>query len=136
MNKEFVPYKQALELKELGFDEPCFGYFNTDEELVYGIDIKTIKYVLKYHKKDESVLAPTYQQAFRWFEDNQSMFIERIVTTNANEIMDIEYNIKSWRFPTITIEFDDSYDSFDKNKAELACLIKLISIVKEQNNEK
>ena len=23
MNKEFVPYEQALDLKELGFDEPC-----------------------------------------------------------------------------------------------------------------
>ena len=23
MEKEFIPYKQALALKELGFDEPC-----------------------------------------------------------------------------------------------------------------
>ena len=28
MNKEFIPYDQALALKELGFDEPCFGYYN------------------------------------------------------------------------------------------------------------
>jgi hypothetical protein len=27
MNKEFVPYEQALQLKELGFDEPCLGYY-------------------------------------------------------------------------------------------------------------
>ena len=27
MNKEFITYEQALALKELGFDEPCFkGY--------------------------------------------------------------------------------------------------------------
>ena len=24
MNKEFIPYSEALELKELGFDEHCF----------------------------------------------------------------------------------------------------------------
>ena len=24
MIKEFIPYQQALALKELGFDEPCF----------------------------------------------------------------------------------------------------------------
>ena len=24
--KDFVPYEETLELKELGFDEPCFGY--------------------------------------------------------------------------------------------------------------
>ena len=27
MNKEFIPYEQALALKELGFDEPCFGQY-------------------------------------------------------------------------------------------------------------
>jgi hypothetical protein len=25
MEKEFTPYEQALALKELGFDEPCFN---------------------------------------------------------------------------------------------------------------
>ena len=25
--KDFVPYEQALALKELGFDEPCFGFY-------------------------------------------------------------------------------------------------------------
>ena len=30
MNKQdFVPYDQALALKELGFNEPCMGYFDT-----------------------------------------------------------------------------------------------------------
>jgi hypothetical protein len=28
MKKQFIPYEQALELKELGFDEKCFAYFN------------------------------------------------------------------------------------------------------------
>ena len=27
MMKEFVPYNEALELRKLGFDEPCFGYY-------------------------------------------------------------------------------------------------------------
>ena len=30
MNKEFIPYEQALELKELGFDEECFGWYSKD----------------------------------------------------------------------------------------------------------
>ena len=34
MEKEFVDYKIALELKELGFDEPCIaGYSNSTEKL-------------------------------------------------------------------------------------------------------
>jgi hypothetical protein len=27
MSKEFIPYEQALELKELGFDEPCLAVY-------------------------------------------------------------------------------------------------------------
>ena len=28
MEKEFVPYELALRMKALGFDEPCFGYYD------------------------------------------------------------------------------------------------------------
>ncbi len=28
LEKEFVPYEQSLALKELGFDEPCFAFYN------------------------------------------------------------------------------------------------------------
>lgn len=28
MEKEFCIYSQALRLKALGFDEPCFAFFN------------------------------------------------------------------------------------------------------------
>jgi hypothetical protein len=58
MGKEFVPYQQALELKELGFDEPCFGEFNKDE-------------------KDGNIFtsAPLYQQVFRWFREKYNAHI-------------------------------------------------------------
>jgi len=28
MEKEFVPYQPSLDMKELGFDEPCFAGYN------------------------------------------------------------------------------------------------------------
>jgi len=34
MEKQFVTYEIALKLKELGFNELCFGYFNGDKELM------------------------------------------------------------------------------------------------------
>ena len=37
MNKEFIPYEQALELKELGFDEPCLGCY--DDKAVFGFKV-------------------------------------------------------------------------------------------------
>jgi hypothetical protein len=29
IEKEFAPYEEALVLKELGFNEPCFGYWKS-----------------------------------------------------------------------------------------------------------
>lgn len=33
MEKEFVPYAQSLQLRELGFDEPCFGFYTYKSEI-------------------------------------------------------------------------------------------------------
>lgn len=67
MTKEFIPHIQALALKELGFDEPCFSiYYSKDESFHW------------HHHKDHTnneptldsgefnISAPLYQQAFRW----------------------------------------------------------------------
>jgi hypothetical protein len=40
MNKDFVPYEQALVLKELGFDEPCFGYY-IDNKFEFFADVRS-----------------------------------------------------------------------------------------------
>jgi hypothetical protein len=54
MNKEFIPYEQALALKELGFDEPCMSSkdMNNGEGLIQ---------------------LPLYQQAFRWFREKYGL---------------------------------------------------------------
>ena len=80
MNKEFIPYEQALELKELGFDEECFGYYALAEVRDYknnGLDIRNeivLNTLNGYRKYDDEIQtsAPLYQQAFRWIR-NQYM---------------------------------------------------------------
>jgi len=68
MEKEFIPYEQALELKELGFDEDCFGYYKLQgKELVF----REIRNTIISNWRDSFMKfsqcsAPTYQQAFRW----------------------------------------------------------------------
>ena len=57
MNKEFVPYEQSVALKELEFDEPCFGWYASDKSLIKD-------YVIKMHLR-----APTFSQAFRFFRE-------------------------------------------------------------------
>ena len=62
MKNEFVPQEQALALKELGFDEPCFGWWFADEKMLI---------VEKSNKStsENIIQAPLYQQAFRWFSE-------------------------------------------------------------------
>ena len=40
LNSLFVPYEQSYELYKLGFDDPCFKFYNQDNELeLFGSDI-------------------------------------------------------------------------------------------------
>ena len=40
MKEQFVIYKIALKLKELGFDEPCFGYYTIMKDWMISTDPK------------------------------------------------------------------------------------------------
>jgi hypothetical protein len=121
MNKEFIPYELALELKRLGFDKPCFGvYFNSTQELFIG------KKVNQY-TEDVRTSAPTFSQAFRWFRDNYYL--------NA-QIAFCEYSISSensWKYtldnPTEVQIWNGKFNTYEE--AELACLIELITMEKE-----
>jgi hypothetical protein len=54
--KDFAPYEPSLALKELGFDEPCFGWYSKDGTFYEG----------KMTIHQGLLSAPLYQQAFRW----------------------------------------------------------------------
>ena len=128
MNKEFIPYEQALELKELGFDEPCmFPYHRNNTEYIDSAHIE----LANYNATEKLVSAVLYQQAFRWFREKYNLFgcIDLQVCTPSH-----------WFIRIDKIEINDYlYHSEDKDirfntyeEAELACLIKLIEIVKNK----
>jgi hypothetical protein len=66
MEKEFVPYELALRMKQLGFDEPCFGYYGESQELIWKSGYAP------WVNSERSLVdmnfgsAPLFQQAFRW----------------------------------------------------------------------
>ena len=139
MEKEFVPYEQALALKQLGFDEPCFNRFYTKpQSKIFGVDEKGRHYPIKNTSKklytmgehfvlndSNVILAPLYQQAFRWFREKYGLFIQ------PNRTIDSE---GTWYYFSIASKRTDVCDgSFVYEEAELECLIKLIEIVKNEN---
>jgi hypothetical protein len=130
MNKEFVPYAEALALKELGFDEPCFGYYVSVE--VANPFLVTTK--ISDTQGGYFTFAPLYQQAFRWFREKYVLdsYVKHLYKSTVkvgyffciDKTDGIEYHSMQG---TLDSGYFDSYE-----EAELACLRKLIEIVKEK----
>jgi len=135
MNKEFIPYEQSLALKELGFDEPCLGYwrnedlpnpltlgqYTTKEDMEYEISGQD-----EYHNFENIIaLAPTFSQAFRWFREKYD--ITQTIARDGSLAKE-----DRWAYTIIAdlIYFNDGYFTYEE--AELECLIKLIKIVKNK----
>jgi len=132
MNKEFIPYEQALALKELGFDEPCFGrYYYKESYPMLNPNSGETELVFEfgqYIKQTEiTILSPLYQQAFRWFREKYNLDISiNTVYSKYNEILSRKYSGVIDNEGVFTnVGFYDTYE-----EAELACLKKLIEIVK------
>jgi hypothetical protein len=117
MNKEFVTYKQSLALKELGFDEPCFGYYEN------GV------FIYWYDSKQENELllnctSPLKQQVFRWFREKYGLFTQPNRTIDTSGVW--------YYFSIATKRTDVCEGSFSYESAEQACLDKLIEICKNK----
>jgi hypothetical protein len=131
MKKYFVPYQQALELKELGFKEECISFYCKDEEKLFYNQHPEIKPVTSR----TFINAPLYQQAFRWFR-KEHIFSGEVYSSDFGGA--IEYSFLIRNLYTEKLEYDNFQGSaggyfgvFDTyEEAELACLKKLIEIVR------
>ena len=122
LEKDFVPYEQALALKELGFDEP---HFKSYVGISNNGDIKDCTYVLCNGKlNNDDVSAPTFSQAFRWFREKYGLlsYVDKCLTDTFRYNLDLNGSM-------IGLSGHKTHE-----EAELACLIKLIQIVKEKKN--
>lgn len=122
MNKEFISYEQALELKELGFDEECLGYYL---ELINPFEgILTIE---KCKNNIDGCLAPLYQQAFGWFREEHRIYLVIGVAYDRGRTFYIRIETgPSWGYQYFDVEFP-TYE-----EAQLAALKKMIEIVKNK----
>ena len=84
MKKEFIPYEQALKLKELGFDEPCFGYWNIDP----GLPTKYLNPRCEPFKHEWCLPAPTFSQAvnFLYICSNKQIDIEKVIDNVISDL--------------------------------------------------
>lgn len=121
MNTQFVPYDLALELKELGFDEPCLAFYERNKELIIQ------ECLVSDFANSLQCVAPTFSQAFRWFR-------EKGIESEIHSDFDRMLGYNRGYIPVVQfIEFYNNGDSYRTyEEAEQACLRKLIQIVKNK----
>ena len=123
MKKEFIPYEQALALKELGFDEPCFSAIFEDK-IIRCDNIK--------NSTSDYLSAPTFSQAFRWFREKYDLYSHIRESLGFDFILEFVTQING-----TYVNHNDSdkpinrFETYDE--AELECLKKLIELVKDEN---
>lgn len=125
MDKDFVPYEQALELKELGFDEPCVYYVDNDNEsYIYNFEIHPDEFIEWCGVN--VIPTPTFSQAFKWFREKYQMVFcyEPNLKKDLTYIFFIYIEITGEKVFVVESKYDE--------EAELACLNKLIEIVKNK----
>jgi hypothetical protein len=140
MEKLFIGYEEALVLKELGFDEPCFRYWND-----YGkTSINRFQLLDKIDEWcQDYVEAPLYQQAFKWFREKYELdcsFEDDLVEDeNGEEVEMWDFFIYKTRqkvdnkvMEFCSNNFNTYTECFSKEEAEFECLKKLIQIVKNK----
>lgn len=128
MKNEFIPYEEALALKELGFNEElCYGFYDEmdNNKPKAGISYGTIN------------RAPLYQQAFRWFREEYGIW----VTFEYDDCDCVEADIcwyvgKCFKYGIGPLFLTNELGDFKTyEEAELACLRKLIEIVNQNKDE-
>lgn len=143
MEKEFLPYKQALALKELGFDKPCVAHFTkdfpTDKPYILVCEDKSKNQDVNKMSGYGVCLAPLYQQCFRFFREEYKLSCSIELTDNSRHYY---FNFTIYDSKNRDYNDEDCFDSckrlYDNRKystyeeAELECLKKLIEIVKNR----
>ena len=145
MEDLFVTYQPSFDLKKLGFNEPCFGYYVDGELRGVNLGVEELGGIKPYYQRfgfhtitnsdiDNPnkivVTSPTFSQCFRWFRENHNLHSTIALISNSDT--ERRYMVMiDYIYPHKAIMEFEEYETYEE--AELECLKKLIEIVKEKN---
>ncbi len=138
--KEFVPFEIALNLKKLGFNEPCIAFY-----FVGSLNIREFKNSKNVNSAFYNSLvcsAPSFHHVFRWFR-NEYQWQASIEATSEQQGHRLGYNYFIWNYktgeqydctptPKDRPVGDFEYDIYED--AEIACLNKLIELTSKSES--
>ena len=120
MKNKFIRFDQAVELKKLGFNEPCLAYYTIHPHFIF-------EQVENASREEEKLFAPLFQDAFEWFRKFK-------LSVNIHDLRDdFEVEIIEWTLgDDRLIHFlDQPYLTY--REAEEAAVNKLIEIRNGKN---
>lgn len=136
MIKHITPFGLSLQLKNIGFNEPCIYQWTYTSDLIFCVNMWGQP---KLKTNDEShsdsagdcISAPFFHQAMLWLLDKHHLYSVIIPTVTMN-----------WTYKTMTVVQDqveappynhvNAYDYQTREEAEIACLKELIKMVEEK----
>jgi hypothetical protein len=127
LEKEFIPYNLTLEIDKLGFSK---SFEICDEQYIYRNSrlCRANEGAIRMFESlnDEIILAPLYQQCWRWFREKYQMIFcyEPCLKKNLTYIFFIYIEATGEKVFVVESKYDE--------EAELACLNKLIEICKNE----
>lgn len=134
MEKQFIPFKQALALNKLGYKEDCLAYFinkhlqTTAYNTLKQADLDKLN---KGKEENTFIAAPLWQQAFDWFRTTYSLasYLDRDGGWWIPTIKD--FTMEDFEPPR---EQEIEYACFNTyEEARLACLKKLIELIQDKD---
>lgn len=142
MEKHFVNYQQAMYLKSIGFDEPCFAYYQ--KSAVIGNDtilpIQIMDKASNFNDAEYSKMgvpfcsAPLKSQVVEWFREKYNL--RGFIGFRPN-VKKFDYHIYDMSLSGMEYVKQRTITEFNKDpkvgtyeEAESACIDKLIEIIK------
>ena len=130
IEKEFIPHEQSLILKKMGFNEECMSVFSEEGKLS-----PLQNFPVRNSNVPSYCTAPIYRQVFKWFRENNDLIAFSLPYSETDEppfvfIISIRSLVNNYDLCYDTVEGEECKTN---EEAELACLKKLIELVKTKN---
>jgi len=142
MGNLFVAYKQAFDLKELGFDVPCFSYIyngDTGNNVDHYVEVVPSK-SQNYNTDLLCISTPLKSQVFQWFRDTHKIFPEILTDCTTEPKFCYTYTrffgnpndlaSEEWGWENTIGQYSLLYRTYPE--AESECIDKLIEIIRSE----
>lgn len=125
----FPPKEVAMELKRVGFNEPCVGWYLENQSNESSLPYLNLVTVRNVNTKVNQCTAPTYDQVIGWFAEVHGMYMSLVICDDLNTT---HYAVNVWRNKDAIV--DGAWDS-DRQQSLLTAFREAIKLIQKCQEE-